>query len=351
VTISAVNARPILRWLWADILATSGCLWWAKRQLRRSGAIVPLTFHRVLRDADYRRTHSLPGVALLEQTFRDLVAHVARRYEPVDLRKSKPGVLSRRIRVALTFDDGWIDTYTVAFPIACEYGIPFIVFVCPGLMDDDKPFWPEQVVALMHTVRPSARAEETEKLIESLKIVSSEHRERYLGRLRKRALTRGGSVESTNVDRTLSWAAIAEMRRRGVSIGSHTQTHQIVTEIPPDVARWEVRTSKAAIESALPVDCDTFAYPNGNWSPETRNILAEAGFKLAVTTSRGAWTTTSDYLAIPRSNICEDNVTGPSGRFSITMFEYTTIWKAWTAMKVHSRLQSKAHNQPTLVRV
>jgi len=80
-------------------------------------------------------------------------------------------------------------------------------------------------------------------------------------------------------------------------------------------------------------------------------MLADAGFKLAVTTARGAWTTGCDHLAIPRSNICEDNVTGLGGRFSKAMFEYTTFWKAWRASKAPSRLQSPAHKQPTPVTV
>ncbi len=304
-------------------------------------------FHRVLPDTDYRRTHSLPGVILLEHTFRELAAHVARRYQPVDLRKSEPGVPGSKLPVAFTFDDGWIDTYTVAFPIASEHRIPFVVFVCPGLIDEDAPFWPEQIVALARAAQPLAQTAVTEMLIESLKSAPPEQREEQLAGLRKTAQDHAKPVESTGVDRTLSWAAIAEMRRRGVSFGSHTFTHQILTNIPPNVARQEVCASKAAIESALSADCDTFAYPNGNWSRETRDILAEAGIKLAVTTTRGAWTTSCDRLAIPRSNICEDNVTGPGGRFSKTMFEYTTIWKAWRATKARSRHQSKVHKQPT----
>ena len=47
------NARRGLRWLWAGILARCGCLWWAKRQLRAGGAVVPLMLHRVLAEETY----------------------------------------------------------------------------------------------------------------------------------------------------------------------------------------------------------------------------------------------------------------------------------------------------------
>jgi peptidoglycan/xylan/chitin deacetylase (PgdA/CDA1 family) len=345
------EARRVLRCLWAHILKGSGCLWWAKRQLRRSGAVIPLTFHRVLRDADYRGTHSLPGVILRERTFRDLAAHVARRCEPVDLRRAEPGKLSPKLRVAFTFDDGWVDTYTVAFPIAREHDIPLVVFVCPGLIDQDAPFWPERVVAQLRTTGPSVGSGEAEVLIEKLKRATTEEREQYLAKLRVEADGNLASAQPPSADRTLSWSAIAEMGGRGVRFGSHTQTHQILTTIGPEAACQEVRDSKAAIERALNKVCDSFAYPNGNHSPETREILAGAGFKLAVTTTRGAWTTTCDCLAVPRSNICEENVVGPSRRFSATIFEYSTFWKAWKAAEADSRLKGRAHHQPAPVTV
>ncbi len=328
------HARRVLRHLWAHLLAASGCLWWAKRRLRRSGAVIPLMFHRVLRDANYRRTQSLPGVMLREDTFRELVAQVARRYQAVDLRTSEPGGQNGKLRVTFTFDDGWIDTYTVAFPIAREHRIPLIVFVCPGLIDEQAPFWPERAVAVIRALRLTEGMEETESSIESLKRATPQKREQYLATLWENAREKGvRPLELLGADRTFSWTAIDEMIRAGVAIGSHTQTHQIVTMISPDAVCKEIRESKAAIEHAVPGCCDTFAYPNGNWSPGTRDLLADAGYRLAFTTECGAWTTRSDCLAIPRVNICEDKVVGLTERFSITMFEYATFWKAWRATK------------------
>jgi peptidoglycan/xylan/chitin deacetylase (PgdA/CDA1 family) len=341
------NARRVVRRLWAGLLAASGCLWWAKRQLRGDGAVVPLLFHRVLGDPDYRRTNSLPDIVVRARTFRALVAHVVRRYELVDLLEAQPGKPSNKVRVAFTFDDGWSDNHAVAFPIAREYGAPLTVFLCPGLIDRNSPFWPEQVVALTRAVRPATEDSEMEALIEKLKRCATEGRAQHLAKLSEQVHEQGISSKLSSVDGTLSWAAIAEMDQGGVSFGSHTQTHQIVTTVPLETARKEVRESKTAIETALNKRCEAFAYPNGNWSPETRRMLAEEGLTLAVTTQRGAWTATCDRLAIPRSNISEDNVVGPTGRFSPAMFEYATFWKSWRATKAKSRLEVRANRQST----
>src|SRR5262249_42008276 len=125
-------------------------------------------------------------------------------------KKVKPGAArSHRLRLAFTFDDGWIDTYTVALPIAQEHGIPLIVFLCPGLIEGDTPFWPEQVVALTRAFEPPTV--NAEAVIENLKKAEPEQRERYLANLREQVQKRAGTVESTGVDCTLSWAAVAEM--------------------------------------------------------------------------------------------------------------------------------------------
>jgi peptidoglycan/xylan/chitin deacetylase (PgdA/CDA1 family) len=340
--------RRFLRCLWANFLAASGCLWWAKRRILQSRAVIALTFHRVLNDSDNKQTCSLDGIVIRKRTFRELSSHVAACYEPVDLRTAKPGVRHRKLPVVFTFDDGWIDTYTVAFPIAREHQIPIVVFVCPELLDETAPFWPERLVALMRAAASSVGNDQAEQLIESLKRDLPEERERYLANLREKTRGSAEQVEPMSADRTMSCAAIRQMVAGGVCIGSHTQSHQILTMISPDSARRELHDSKAFIESTLSQCCDTFAYPNGNCSPETRALVAEAGYKLAVTTMSGAWTKDSDPLAVPRINIFEDKVIGWNRRFSATMFEYATFWKAWRAMKTSTKV-SAAYQRSTQV--
>jgi peptidoglycan/xylan/chitin deacetylase (PgdA/CDA1 family) len=341
-----MDVRRLVQWLWAVLLASTGCLWWAKRQLLREGAVVALMFHRVLGEVDYHRTHSLPGIVVREHTFRELLEHIARRCELVDLRAANPGKPSRRLKVAVTFDDGWSDNYTVAFPIVRSLQIPITVFVCPGLVGKNSPFWPEQVIALLKAVKPRTGSREVTELVENLKHASSELRERYLMELTEQARQQGKCVKAETTDGLLSWPQIKEMAQAGIRFGSHTQTHQILTTVEGDKAHEEVLGSKAAIESMLGKPCAVFAYPNGNRSAETRRILAGAGFELAVTTERSAWTASCDPLEIPRANVYEGNLVGPTNQFSPAMFEYTTFWKTWRATKVNKLQKIRAQQQP-----
>jgi peptidoglycan/xylan/chitin deacetylase (PgdA/CDA1 family) len=337
----------MIREAWAGLLQISGCLWWANRQLRRQGAVMVLTFHRVLDDAEFQRTCSLPGILMRRETFARLASYVAAKYEAVDFERACAAAPGGKMRVMFTFDDGWMDNYTHALPVARAHKIPLTIFVCTGLNGRTQPFWPEQVTALLRNGTPPASIAEIESAIGLLKTCTPPQREAHVAKLRQTRPTLR-NVNAYNGDRTVSWDDIREMDAAGVRFGSHTHTHQILPNVPVETGRQEIRESKHALEAAIYKRCDIFAYPNGDSSPATRRILSEEGFRGAFTTEPGAWTSAADPLAIPRVNVCEAKVVGMTGRFSPTLFEYAVIWKAWRALRAERRLSAEPHHQPVL---
>ena len=338
--------RATLQQVWACFLQPTGCLWWAKHQLHRRGAVIVLTFHRVLNDAECQRTCSLAGIVIRRRTFESLAGFVAGECQAVDF--AQAGAASTgKMRIMFTFDDGWKDNYTNALPIMRAHGIPATVFVCPGLVGRTLPFWPELVTSLLTKASPPVAASEIESLIENLKTYSAERREQFISRL-CRLHAQDGGADTYDGDQTVSWEDIRQMDTEGVRFGCHTHTHQILTAVPARTARQEIRESKKAIEAVLHRPCDLFAYPNGNTSAATRRILAEEGFTAAFTTQRGAWTNGCDRLAIPRVNVCEATVAGLSGRFSPAMFQYNVFWKAWRARHAAESVPAKPRPEPVL---
>jgi peptidoglycan/xylan/chitin deacetylase (PgdA/CDA1 family) len=318
--------RLLMRCIFVLALAASGSLRRARRRLCESGATIILTFHRVLDDTSYQETNSLPGIVIRLSTFREMVGYLSRHCELIGLADAVSSSKSERVRIVCTFDDGWIDNYTTAFPVVRNFNLPITIFICPDLMGQNMPFWPERAVALLRQnsrYNPSQIEEEVEKL----KNLTPEQRERAIEGFAH--ADNSSTVKSSSVDRTFSWAEVLEMNRAGVCFGSHTNTHQILTTIPEDQCREELFRSKQVLEQVLAKPCSTFAYPNGNWSPRIRQAVAEAGFTVAVTTERRACTSASDPLTLFRVNVCESNVVGLTGRFSPAMFQYTTLWKAW----------------------
>lgn len=329
------SARRLAQFAWVRLLYLSGALWWAKRDLNRHGAIVVLTFHRVLEDDCFSQTDSLPNIVVRKSTFRSLVRYVSRKYEAVDVSQAIPGSQSPRLRVGFTFDDGWRDNFDYALPELRAHSIPATVFLCTGLMNQKAPFWPEQIHATLYESLRGSYGKRAgrlvEALIEGLKYGTAEARASHLDLLLRQ--TNGTPAQFHEGDSTLSWEQILEMRQTGIAFGSHSHTHQILTSVRLDAAKAESCDSKAAIEDKLRETCESFAYPNGNWSPEIRDLIAESGYRLAFTTDRRAWLPGTDRLAIPRSNVQEEDLVGLTGRFSAAMFDYATFWKVWQDLR------------------
>ena len=82
---------------------------------RRGGLI--LGFHRVLNAAELAQCYD-GEVAVRDSVFADLLALLDRECSIVPLLEllDQPEASSPRQRVALTFDDGWADTHSVALP-------------------------------------------------------------------------------------------------------------------------------------------------------------------------------------------------------------------------------------------
>ena len=316
--------RHVARWLWAALLFATGRCGAARRGLRRRGAIVVLAFHRVLNDEQFVRTQSLSGMVMRRRTFERLSAYASGRYEVADV-SHQPMRECGRLEVAFTFDDGWLDNYTVVFPIVRAHRIPITVFVCPGLLERETPFWPEQVAASMRSAIPGVSELQIENGINRLKRSPSE--------VQYGPISYDGDAPGGGPDWTMTWEQIEEMNAAGVAVGAHTQTHQLLTRLDEAEGRRELAGCKASLERRLSRPCYQFAYPNGNQSEQTRRLLAEAGFTQAFTMERSAWTSACDPLAIPRVNMAEDDVTGPDGGFSAAMFEYTSFWKVARTMR------------------
>jgi peptidoglycan/xylan/chitin deacetylase (PgdA/CDA1 family) len=132
-----------------------------------------------------------------------------------------------------------------------------------------------------------------------------------------------------SVDRTMTWQQIEELQSGGVTFGSHTSTHEILTTISAAEAEKEIVSSRALIQERLKVPCSLFSYPNGDYSTHVRGLVAAAGYKFAfLNQDPGVWTRDCDPLLIPRVNVCEYHLVDAKGDFSPLIFDYAVVWNA-----------------------
>jgi peptidoglycan/xylan/chitin deacetylase (PgdA/CDA1 family) len=312
---------------WAGLLRASGLLYLARKWVQRHGAIV-LTFHRVLTDSELQQTASLPGMIVRSNTFSGFLKHASETCEFVNLARDPDWERTGKLKLAVTFDDGWSDNATSAYPAALRYHAPLTIFIVPEKTGAELPFWPERTAAALDRASDGSgrNAIMIERAIETLKALPVEERERRIGVM---AGSPPSGRASASVDRTMTWEQIAELHAVGVTFGSHTSTHEILTTIPPARAEQEINSSRALIQEKLESPCTLFSYPNGDCSAPVRRLVADAGYKFAfLNQDPGVWTRDCDPFLIPRVNVCEYHLADSSGNFSPLMFDYAVVWNA-----------------------
>jgi peptidoglycan/xylan/chitin deacetylase (PgdA/CDA1 family) len=322
--------RKLLSAVWfvrAYAVWASGLLCLAKRRAKASGGVLVLTFHRVLNDEEFDTTSSLRGIVVRQRTFEDFLHWATRNFEIVDLGKGTPDWSrpASRPRMALTFDDGWLDNYRFAAPAAERHQASMTIFVCPGLMDCAFPFWPERVHRLIRAT-PGHSQGTVETVIDRMKDMREEERTTAIAEMADAVGDPDLPYELEPLNRTMTWDQVKELHQAGVRIGSHTVTHPILNRIPPSCVAEQLWESRRQIAERLGA-CDLFAYPNGSKSLAIRQSIREAGYRAAYTTEPGFWTKDTDPFLIPRVNVWEKKLIGPTGSFSRVMAEYSLFWR------------------------
>ncbi|MGD2175810.1 MAG: polysaccharide deacetylase family protein, partial [Candidatus Brocadiaceae bacterium] len=230
--------------------------------------------------------------------------------------------------VVITFDDGYRDNRTVALPLLREAGVTADFFVCPGNVEQRRPFWWDRLAFCVRTSPRSSAALDYPRRME-LDLGSAEAKEqsrRRLLRVVKR--TPGLDVEkllellqeATGVapdeaeaaeELVMSWDDVRALREAGMGIGSHTWTHPVLTMVDGEEATDQLTRSRAALEERLGEPVRTLSYPVGSFSEQTRERALAAGYELAYSYGGGVSRLPGADLLSLRRLAVERHVTMP----------------------------------------
>jgi len=200
-----------------------------------------LTFHHISQAAADAGRHA--GLFVPPAEFRRHLAHLARMgyhaVSPLEYSHSLDEGHSRERQIWITFDDGLLDNYEVAFPALLEAGMTATFFVVTDRVLGGEPGY-------------------------------------------------------------MTPAMLREMADAGMAIESHTRSHPRLARIDADQLKDEVLGSKARLEDALGLPVNSFCYPYGNFSPAVVDAVREAGYSLATSTIRGNRNSAEDRFTLKR---------------------------------------------------
>lgn len=206
-----------------------------------------LLYHRVSDDRD--------ELAVPPRRFREQMDFLASEgYQVVDVVQAADLLTAgdpRPRTVGLSFDDGYLDVAEVVLPVLAGRGFRATVFIATGVIDG--------TAAVAWYRRPPA---------------------------------------------LLSWNDVVQLDREGtLTFEAHSVTHPNLLALDAASARAEIAGSKVALEARLGRPVAAFSYPAGLFEGRERQLVREAGYRLAVSCEPGVNLPSTDRFALRRRQI------------------------------------------------
>jgi hypothetical protein len=123
----------------------------------------------------------------------------------------------------------------------------------------------------------------------------------------------------------MTWDMIETMHRNGVTIGSHTKSHTLLTSDSLESVRRELAESKQMLEFKLKTPIGHFAYPDGRFNPLVVQAVKAAGYQFAYSICRQG-DRLFPSLTIPRKVLWEHSSINAAGRFSPLIMNCQANW-------------------------
>jgi peptidoglycan/xylan/chitin deacetylase (PgdA/CDA1 family) len=236
----AMSSRRLAEWLACVAVHYSGLDRLIAPLHRQAGSIASIVmYHRVHPDGRG------PDWWLTQSAFRAQLRHLTRHYRVMPMAEMAEMLIAGAPlpprAVAVTFDDGYRDNYTQAFPVIRETGCPTTIFLTAGLIETRETLWWDKLLYVVgrttmsrgevdevfqrHAVPPPDwRGPDVEQAVLALKRRREGEMQREVDII---AAELGVDPTANSDDFMMTWDEAREMVESGlVTMGAHTMSHR-----------------------------------------------------------------------------------------------------------------------------
>jgi peptidoglycan/xylan/chitin deacetylase (PgdA/CDA1 family) len=317
-----------------------GLLSAVQRRAVGGSRVLIISYHRVVADFAQEQERSLYSLNVEQQTFRLHLEALQESHDIVPLEDAL-AVLngsrnSARDVAVITFDDGYRDVYTHAFPVLRDMRLPGVVYVPSAFVGTERRLGHDRLYAALCRMR--------DRGIGAVAVGVGGKGERWLlnamdggaaptvalERLIARYPTPGlleladqledrlglAHHKAPDGELPMTWEMLREMDAEGVITGAHTADHTVLTNQRLDDARREIAQCRAVLEKGVKKPVRHFAYCNGYYSAGVAQALKAEGFVSAVTTEDMPNVPGTDPYALKRKVLWEASSAGILGGYS-----------------------------------
>ncbi len=245
--------------------------------------------------------------------------------------------------IVLTFDDGYLDNLDQALPLLERHAVPATIFITTGNIGSEEEFWwdwleamllrpaelPDQLVLTLPTGEASWELGEAARYDEAQRAgdrwtnawrATPGSRLRLFYDVWKRLWPLDPTPRRAAMHVLADWSGVltppalprrtmtaAEIRKLAASewitIGAHTVAHPPLPAHPADVQAREILDSQRVLREITGGAITTFAYPHGEYTDATIDVLHAGGFECAVTVEQKLSRPSMDAMKLPRFGV------------------------------------------------
>lgn len=293
-------------------------------------------YHRVLNQQEIKKSFSQSGIIVSKPTFESHMKYLSQKFNVISLAEFTKTIKNdnafKSKNCLVTFDDGWRDNISNAYPIFKNYLIPAVIFIPSAYIDTNRRFWQERLTQLLMLLH--SQCNESEKFKEKMSSFMDDRQIKEIidcngNQLKEKissfvATQKNADFETvvlliaelaerleheiikTNDSRDfLNWNEIRIMSQGNIEFGSHGLNHNILTRKGVSVSK-ELLKSKEEIEQHLGKKITSISYPNGDYNKEVIEEVKSSGYEIAFGTQNGFMAPDDNLFTIKRVNIHED---------------------------------------------
>jgi len=228
---------------------------------------------------------------------------------------------------AITFDDGYRGNYLYAAPILERFGFTAAFYVITQKVREAGRYAPvdfDRLEALLQlTAQPQvdltefgfgvvsladdeAKLDFIRKLTKQLKVTPAAIKQRLDASLDRQLEVPEEKIAAYLEQESyqmMNWEEIADLQRRGFTIGSHTRTHPSLSQVGESQLEFEIGGSLQDLRERLGRRDFTLAYPFGkadHISAAAAAVAQRAGYACALTSIKEINTPTTDVFQLRR---------------------------------------------------
>ncbi|NLY12536.1 MAG: polysaccharide deacetylase family protein [Gammaproteobacteria bacterium] len=327
-----MNIKTLLK----STIGLSYLNYFSKKYLRNHATI--LMMHRIVKEKEEAQLPHNNNLCIDQETFDNLIFFLKKHFNIVDLETALSMSKDTKPKITITFDDGWKDNISLAYPILKKHQIPATIFLSTNYIGQTQGFWWESISRKLWknphqidqqslqtyldkyslSINPALYKNE-KTYAKSALILDFIHSLKQINPVQLNQLAE--TLFKDNEAHAMDWSDVKFLEDTGlVKFGPHGAQHYILTELDIDKCTEDIKSSQKSILENCKKPLNIYCYPNGNNNLEIQNLLKDLGYTHAVSTEDGLVSPEVNPYCLPRLNVCQKRAENP-GLFAWAIFQ------------------------------